>query len=371
MGMILVRYGEVALKGGNCSLFTRQLRRNIRDALKRHGIAGVVLEEGRRLYVETDEVEAALEPLSRVFGVVSLSPVAVVEPSIEAMQAEALRMAKRFGLSPAHTFRVASRRADKRFPFISPEIDRLVGGVVQDAAGAEVDLRGPADLTIGVEVQAGRALMYGETTPGPGGLPLPTAGRAIALMSGGIDSPVAAWMLMKRGCGVIPLHFSQNPTETEKALDNCRVLERYAYGWRIDPIVIPQEEILGPTAAKLRRLGAGRWTCIFCKRAMLLKAAEIAERLHAHAIVIGDSLGQVASQTLPNLEIVSYGVPKPILRPLIGMDKVEITKLARQIGTFDVSTRSAAPCAYLPARPITQGDLQEFLGLLEQLNALE
>jgi thiamine biosynthesis protein ThiI len=371
MGVILVRYGEIALKGKNRNTFTRQLRRNLRAALRANGLAGSVWEEGRRMYVETDDVPAALGPLSRVFGVVSLSPITYVERSLEAMAAEALRMAGEFGLGPGKSFRIEARRSDKTFPVPSPEIGRLVGEAVYEKLHARVDLTNPPDLTIGIEVQRERAVMYGAVVAGLGGMPLPTAGRAVALISGGIDSPVAIWMMMKRGCGVIPLHFSQHPAETQKVLDNIKVLEQYAYGWRLQPMILSHAELMAPVLTKLRELGQERWSCVFCKRAMLQKAAEIADELGCQAIIMGDSLGQVASQTMHNLEVISYGVQKPILRPLIGMDKVEIAALARRIGTFDISTRLAEGCPFLPANPITQGSLQSLKDILGQMARLD
>lgn len=371
MGLILIRYGEIALKGKNRPVFTRQLRRNIRSALKAHDIAGHVHQEEQRIYVETDQPDAAITHLQRIFGIVSLSKVVEVPPTIEAMQEVALKMAAQFGLTADHTFKTGARRSDKSFPFISPEINRLVGGVVKEATGATVQLKGTPDFTIGIEVQRSRALMYGGIVPGPGGLPIPTAGRAVALISGGIDSPVASWLLMKRGCGIIPLHFSQNSIETGKTMDNCEVLAAHSYGWRIEPIVLSHAETIEPTLEKLQRIGAGRWACVFCKRAMLQKAEEIAIEHKAQAIVMGDSLGQVASQTLDNIEVISYEIQKPIMRPLIGMDKVEITALAREIGTFDVSTRVATGCVYLPSRPLTRGSVGKLREILDQLAQID
>lgn len=371
MGLILVRYGEIALKGKNRSLFTRQLRRNIRSALRANGLEGAVHEAGRRMYVETTEQELALTHLQRVFGIVSLSPVQSVPREIEAMQREAIRMAEQFGLQEQHSFRTDSRRSDKGFPIISPDINRLVGGAVKEKTGARVELSGPVDLVIGIEVQRDRALMYGQVVPCAGGMPLPTAGRAVALLSGGIDSPVAAWMMMKRGCGIIPLHFSADPAETQKTLDNCRVLESYAYGWRMAPMIRSHAGLLESKVSRLHQIGAARWICIICKRSMLESATALAEEIGAQGVVMGDSLSQVASQTLTNLEAVSYDIRKPIYRPLIAMDKVEITALARKIGTFEISTRSSAPCQFLPANPLTRGSLEELKWVLEELKGAE
>jgi len=370
VGLILIRYGEIGLKGKNRSFFVKRLRRNLRDCLKKNDLTGTVTSEGQRVYVETDTVEEAVTHLRRVFGVVSLSPVAQVPADIEDIKDAALRLAREVGLNPAMSFHTAARRADKRFPLISPQINRVVGGHVQAATGAQVDLSAAADLEIGIEVREGYALVFGRSIPGPGGLPLGTQGRAMVLLSGGIDSPVAAWLMMRRGCGVIPVHFTWSEVETAKAMDNCAVLSHYAYGWEIKPIVINHAEIVGPIVEKLNRIGEARWTCIFCKRALLRKASELADLHKAQAIVTGDSLGQVASQTLENLAASTYGLDKPVLRPLIGMDKTEIVALARRIGTFEVSTRQSQGCPFLPPNPLTRAHLSKLQEIITELEHL-
>jgi len=367
MDLIVIRYGEIALKGKNRWYFVKRLRKNIRDCLKKNDLTGEVHSLGQRIYVQVEDVERAVERLQDVFGIVSLSPAQEVAADIEAIKAGALRVAQRAGLDEKRTFRVESRRADKAFPLISPEINRLVGAYVQETTGAQVDLSDEADLTIGVEVRRDHALVFGQTIAGHGGLPLGTEGRAVALMSGGIDSPVATWLIMRRGCGVIPIHFRQSEVELAKFMDSCEALSRYAYGWDIRPIVLDHQEVFGETYEKLRRIGAERWTCIFCKRALLQKACEVADQHKAKALVTGDSLGQVASQTLDNLEVISYGIEKPILRPLIGLDKTEITALARRIGTFEISTREARSCPYLPPDPLTKASLPKLKAIMEKM----
>jgi len=209
--------------------------------------------------------------------------------------------------------------------------------------------------------------VYGRTIPGPGGLPLGVGGRAVALISGGIDSPVAAWMMMKRGCAIIPVHFAQSEVETAKALDNIEILKQYAHGQEMRPIILSHAEVFGEIVRHLHEIGAASWICIFCKRTFLLRAAEIAAQHGAGAVITGESLGQVASQTLDNLEVISYGIPKPILRPLIGLDKLEITEIAARIGTFAISTRESAPCPYLPDRPLTKSTIAQLRAVLERL----
>jgi thiamine biosynthesis protein ThiI len=371
VGLLLLRYGEIALKGQNRTYFFRKLRRNVRLCLKANGISGEVWQEGQRVYVETEQVEGAIEAVRKVFGLVSLSPVHVVAADLDAVAEEAVAVSLREGVNQNRSFRVKARRSDKSFPHISPEIERHVGAAIGERTGATVDLSSQADAEIGVEIQRGRALVYGQIIAGPGGMPLSSQGRVVALLSSGIDSPVAAWLMMKRGCGVIPVHFSISQAQTEQVKAIVEALNRHAYGWTLEPVILSHDEILGRTLSRLREMRAERWTCLFCKRALLAKAAEIAEDRGASALVTGDSLGQVASQTLSNLEVISYGIEKPILRPLIGFDKTEIMAMARRIGTYDASTRKAHACPFLPDRPLTQASVEKLRGLLDQLEGGE
>jgi thiamine biosynthesis protein ThiI len=371
MSLILLRYGEIGLKGKNRKFFFRKLRRNVRRCLQGHGIEGKVWQEGQRIYLQTDELESAVEAVQRVFGLVSLSPVYEVPANPEAIVQEGVMVAQRAGLDAGRTFRVRARRADKSFPLISPEIERQVGEAIVLATGARPDLSKEAQVEIGVEVQPGRALIFGETIAGPGGLPLGSQGRVVALLSSGIDSPVAAWLMMKRGCGVIPVHFTTSQAQTEQVEAIVEALNRHAYGWLLRPIILSHQEALEPVLAQLREMRQVRWTCLFCKRIILSKAAEIAEEMGASALVTGDSLGQVASQTLSNLEVISYGIPKPILRPLIGMDKTEIMDLARKIGTYDASIKSSHACPFLPDRPLTQARMEKLRELLAQMDEMD
>jgi tRNA uracil 4-sulfurtransferase len=368
MDLILLRYGEIALKGQNRAYFMRKLRRNVRLCLKANGLEGRVWQEGQRIYVETGELEAALQALQRVFGIVSLSPVKTVANDLPAITDEALAVAQRAGLDASQAFRITVRRADKAFPLPSPEIARRVGAAVVAATGARVHLRGDVDLEIGVEIRPERCLVFGQTFAGPGGYPVGSQGRVVALLSSGIDSPVAAWLMMKRGCSVIPVHFAASEAQAQQVQALVAALDRYAYGWRLRPIILSHEQAVGPVLDRLAELRRERWACLFCRRALLAQAVEIAHEHGAAGLVTGESLGQVASQTLSNLEITSYGIEKPILRPLIGLDKTEIADLARRIGTYDLSTRESHPCPYLPNRPLTQArmaDLKELLAEIE------
>ena len=367
MGLILIRYGEIGLKGGNRHLFIQRLRLNIKDCLRRNGLEGEVSSHGQRVYVSIDDEDAALPHLQRVFGIASLSPVRAAPLDMDAITSQSLEVAQRAGLGPGKTFRMATRRSFKEFPFTSPQVDARIGNQVRTATGADVDLSNSADVTIGIEIRDDQAMVFAEALRGPGGLPLNSQGRVVALISGGIDSPAAAWLMMKRGCGVAPLHFTQSETETAKALDNCAALDRYGYGWRVKPLVLSHHEVMIPIVERLRELKADRWTCLFCKHAMIRKAAQLAEEIGAGAIVTGENLGQVASQTLMSLEMISVGIAKPILRPLIGYDKEDIKALASSIGTYDISTRESQPCPFLPRHVVTVGEMAKWLELREQL----
>ncbi len=369
-GLVVGRYGEIALKGKNQPRFRRQLRHNLAECLSRAGIEAQVQETGRRLHVRTDDPEAAAQALTRVFGLTSLSPAEPVPTDMAAIEGAALRQLQEDGMRPGDTIRVAARRAFKGFPLTSPEINRAVGEYLVGETGAGVDLSDQADHTVGVEVHEDHALVYARVIPGAGGLPVPMAGRVVVLMSAGLDSPVAAWMMMKRGCAVIPLHFAGDDEGTDRFRAICEVLQEWSQGWRIEPIIVSHREALEDVSRRLVDCQADRWTCLFCKRAMIAEAQAVARQHHAHGIVLGDSLGQVASQTLENIRVISSGAEYPIYRPLIGVDKVEVMALARKIGTYDLSAQSQPACPYLPDRPLTQASFDKFLALQEHLSGL-
>jgi thiamine biosynthesis protein ThiI len=371
MGLVLVRYGEIALKGRNRPMFLRRLRRNIRASLAAYGLLGEVTTRGRRALVNTPDPVAALEPLSRVFGVVSASPVVCVEPELDAILAEALQQATGEGLGPGRTFRIMARRTDKTFPILSPELERQVGAAVVAQHGATVDLSRKADVTIGIEISQDTAMVYSKTVRGPGGLPVGIEGRVVALLSGGTDSFVAAWMMIKRGCAVIPLHLAMSADDTDAVLEQVAQLQRYSYGWQLRPAMVAYQEAIEPLLQQLQDPRERRWTCLVCKHAMLARAAAIAKEFDAHGIVLGDSLGQVASQTLRNLEAVSYGINMPVYRPLISMDKNEIIALAEQLGAPKSTTEAHAPCPFVPDSPITRASLDSFVTLWERLFRVE
>ena len=251
------------------------------------------------------------------------------------------------------TFRVSARRADKRFPLTSPQIEREVGGRIKEARGWHVDLSHPA-FTIGVEALTGEAFYYFGKEPGPGGMPTGVSGRVVCLLSGGIDSPVAAYRLMKRGCRVPPVHFHSYPilsrASQEKVRELAAVLTRYQQHTRVYMVAFGeiQQQVLLAVAPPLR--------VVIYRRLMVRIAQEIAKVVGAQALVTGDVIGQVASQTLENMITIGSVATMPIFRPLIGMDKDEITVEAQRLGTYSISIIEDQDCCQLftPKHPATK-----------------
>lgn len=360
MATLLLRYGEIALKGQNQDYFLDALVRNVRRAVDPLGPATVTVLLGRIL-VEVDAPAAvAAQHLRRVFGVVSLSPVEAVPLDLDAITAAALRQT---GTSlsrrpETETFKVDTRRADKAFPLPSMEVSSRVGDAVRHAfPQLHARMRDP-DLVVRIELRD-RAYVATEVLSGPGGLPTGTGGRALALVSGGIDSPVAAWLTARRGVLITPVHFHSFPFTSErskeKVVDLCRVLASYTGPlllWVIHFTEI-QRAILRAVPDALRVL--------VMRRMMMRVCAVLAPREHALAVVTGESVGQVASQTLESIAVINEPVRLPVLRPLIGADKTEIVARAEAIGTYAISIRPYDDCCslFIPAHPRTQPTVAE------------
>ncbi len=360
MVTFLLRYGEIALKGQNQGFFLDALVRNVRRAVAPLGPADVSVVFGR-LLVEVDApAEVAAERLRRVFGVVSLSPVDAVPSDLEAITASALRQAgAALARHPeAATFKVDTRRADKTFPFPSMETSSRIGAAIGRAyPHLRARMREP-DLVVRIEVRD-RAYVATQVLAGPGGLPTGTGGRALALVSGGIDSPVAAWLAARRGVIITPVHFHSFPFTSERAKDKvvdlCRVLATYAgplHLWIVHFAEI-QRAIQRTVPDALRVLAM--------RRMMMRVCTVLAPREGALALITGESIGQVASQTLESIAVINEPVHLPVLRPLIGADKTEIVARAEAIGTYPISIRPYEDCCslFVPAHPRTQPTVEE------------
>ncbi|MBO8174244.1 MAG: tRNA 4-thiouridine(8) synthase ThiI [Thermococcus sp.] len=361
--MILVRYGEIAVKRGRRREFERKLMENILATLRRKGIeAKAELIRGRILVDAPDE---AAKIIAKVPGVVSVSPAR--EMSYEEVP-NYLREALK-GLNPK-SFKVETQRLDKTFLKTSVDVNREIGAFIVREFGWKVDLENP-ELTIGIEIIKKKAYVFFEKIKGVGGLPVSTQGKVVALLSGGIDSPVAAFLMMKRGAEIIAVHFDQGKNARKVVEKTVEILNDYSPR-DIELIVENHFEVLKPYVVALNRLNMREWTCVVCKIAMLRRAAEIAKEKGALGIVTGDSLGQVASQTLANLYFETMSVRFPIHRPLLGMDKEEIVKIAREIGTYQAFLEYPyCDCPFRPERVVTQGRAEEFQRILEELEKMD
>ncbi|MCS7175801.1 tRNA uracil 4-sulfurtransferase ThiI [Pseudothermotoga sp.] len=356
---MLVRYGELALKGKNRGEFQRKLIECIKNVLKRHGFeAKIHITQGRLI---VDAPHQAAQFVKKVPGVVSVSPAWKME--YEEVSNFLYEQLKNFNPS---SFKIEARRIAKGFHKNSQQINEEIGAFIVQKFGWKVDLEKP-ELVIGIEMIEGEAYVFFETLKGVGGLPAGTQGRLVLMMSVGIDSPVAGFLMLKRGVELTAIHFDQGHAEHARSM--IEVLNDYS-SEPIELIVVDHTEYFSPYIAELEKLRKREWTCVLCKALMLKKAEQIAREKSAFGIVTGDSLGQVASQTLENLFLESSVVNVPIYRPLIGMDKDETVKIARQIGTFDIFTKVARHvCPFRPRSVVTRGSPNGFKKIIENLIA--
>ena len=359
--IIILRFGEVFLKKSNRSSFLSALAGNIRRLLKDHkgcelkkwhSRMGILLEEPQ----SREELTPLLEDLRHAFGIVSMSPALRVEQDMEEMKAGALQVARRALADGAKTFAVRAKRSEKTFPLKSDGINQQVGGYIDDELPLKVNLTRP-DVTVELLLFDGRAVVYCERVPGPGGLPAKVSGKAMMLLSGGIDSPVATYLMMKRGVAMEGIYFHSPPLVSEaareKVMDLSSVLARYQGDFMLH--VVPFTAI----QKAIRKHCDHRQTVLLYRRFMMRISALVAKSRGVHVLSTGENLGQVASQTLKNLECIEESVNLPILRPLLTFDKVETIQIAKQIETFDISIRPADDCCslFVPRHPETKGNI--------------
>jgi tRNA uracil 4-sulfurtransferase len=349
--VVLVHYHELGLKRGNRPLFLRHLARNLRRATSDLGPVNLRQVSGR-LLLELDEhpdPAAVRDRVRRVCGVASAALAYRVVSTVEAMKAVVAELVE--GRTFA-SFRISARRAFKTYPLTSVELNRQLGAFVLERVATKVDLRQP-ELEIHVEVMPAETFVYVDPEPGPGGLPVGASGTVAALLSGGIDSPVAAWRMMKRGCRVVFVHFHSAPYLPPTSQAKARALVERLTEWQYDStlVLVPfgeiQREVVLTVPPPAR---------VVIYRRLMVRIAEALARKHgAVALTTGESLGQVASQTLPNIARIDEAATMPILRPLIGMDKLEITEQARRLGTFEISIEPDADCCtlFVPKHPAT------------------
>ena len=364
MHCAIIHYHELALKGRNRAFFEQRLVRNIRLALKDLKIRRIESLQGRIRVTIPDEVIPALvtERLRRVCGVSNFLlsesvPLDLREPDLSIIKEVARRQLSQLTFN---SFRVTAKRADKRLPLTSMDVEREVGGYLHEATGKAVKLKQP-DTTLYIELLTKEAHVAAKKIEGPGGMPVGTSGKVACLISGGIDSPVAAYRMIKRGCKAIFVHFSGRPlvsrASEEKVQELVQLLTAYQYHSKL--YIVPfgeiQREIVANAPAPFR--------VVLYRRIMVQIAQELARREGCWALVTGDSLGQVASQTAENLVVVESAAEIPLLRPLIGMDKIEITEQAQRIGSFATSIEPDQDCCklFVPLHPSTRTDLEEIV----------
>ncbi|MBE7007714.1 MAG: tRNA 4-thiouridine(8) synthase ThiI [Ruminococcaceae bacterium] len=361
MEMILCKLGEVVLKGLNRRSFEDKLISNLRRRVSKCG-AWRIYSKQSTIYVEPAnddcDLEAAFAACRQVFGVISVSRALPCDKDVQAL----IHTAKTYladELRAARSFKVESKRADKSFPLTSIQLSQQVGCALHRAfPNLTVDVHDP-ELTVYLEIRDDAAFVHGPAVPGAGGLPLGMGGSAVTLLSGGIDSPVSSWMMAKRGVTLEPVHFFSPPYTSQAAKDKVIELARELTPWcgRMRLQIVPFTEI----QEEIRRKCPEDFFTLIMRRFMMRIAQQCADEAHAKAIVTGECLGQVASQTMEALSVTEDVVSLPVLRPLIGMDKEEIVRISRKIGTFDTSILPYEDCCtvFTPRHPKTKPHLDE------------
>jgi thiamine biosynthesis protein ThiI len=365
----IIHYHEINLKGNNRGWFENRLHQNIAAVLRdvRHG---AIQRFAGRLAIDMpedaslDEIGAIVFRLQKVFGVANFTVAREVPADIETIK---ISLAEMVNATRFESFKIDTRRGTKEFPLNSQELNELLGAYVVELTGARVRMENP-DAVFSVEIASGRAFLSVEKIQGAGGLPSGTGGKVLCLISGGLDSPVAAWRMMRRGCRVQYIHFHSFPHTTAESQDKVRNILRVLSRYQLESILymVPfaevQREIVAYAPPPLR--------VVLYRRFMLRIAETVAEREKAAAIVNGDSLGQVASQTLENIRTISAVTAVPIFRPLIGDDKEDIMRVARAIGTYEISIQADQDCCslFVPKHPETMSRIEQAERAEEQLD---
>ncbi|ODS40785.1 tRNA 4-thiouridine(8) synthase ThiI [Candidatus Altiarchaeales archaeon WOR_SM1_SCG] len=346
---VIVRYGEIFLKSDYVrKKFENKLIENLVLKLKNKNLSHKIIKKRHRLYIESDDernIERIAQEVKDVFGIVSVSPAIKTGAEMEKIADIAVNFSKNL-INSNNSFAVRTHRTGNH-EFSSMDVDREIGAKILEETCSKVDLTNP-DRVIFIEIQDDCAFIFDEKIKGTGGMPYGTQGRAVALISGGIDSPAAGFMMMRRGCELSVVHFGNEIDEIIKKLENYSVHKIKIYNI--------EREIFNEILGEISKV-AGKYTCVVCKRMMLKFAGKIAEATNAKGIVMGDSLGQVASQTLDNLMVVNSAASYPVYRPLIGMDKEDIVQIAKKIGTYELQSKEG--CTFTPKKPSTSADLRK------------
>ena len=357
--ILIVKYGEIGVKGKNRYIFENKLIKNVKNILKPIGKFNVYKEYGR-IYVDLDgyDYEEVVEEVKKVFGIVGVCPAVRAEKDYNLLKELALKMLEEKIEQGYKSFKVDSRRGDKDFKLTSQEMSLDIGGylVSQVKDKIAVDVRNP-EVKIHCELRQNHVMVYSDTIPGYGGLPLGTNGRAMSLLSGGIDSPVASWMVAKRGMELECIHFHSYPFTSEKSQEKVRdlaqILAKYCGRVRLHKVnMLEIQKSIGLNCKDEEMT-------IISRRFMMRIAERVAESRHCDALVTGESIGQVASQTIQGLTCTNASVKMPVFRPLIAMDKTEIIEVAQKIGTCETSILPEEDCCtvFSPKKPVTKPKL--------------
>ena len=358
----IVKYGEIGVKGKNRYIFENKLIKNIKNMLSPIGKFNVYKEYGR-IYVDlgeySEDYEEVLEEIKKVFGVVGVCPGVRAEKDYDKLKELALRLLEEKIEDGSKSFKVASRRGDKSLELTSQEMSRDIAGflVYNVKDRIKVDVRNP-ETTIHCEYRQNHVMVYSDTVPGYGGLPVGTNGRAMSLLSGGIDSPVASWMVAKRGVEIEAIHFHSYPFTSEKSQEKVRdlaqILAKYCGKVRLHKVnILEIQKAIGMSCKEEEMT-------IISRRFMMKIAQRVGEMRFCDALVTGESIGQVASQTIQGLTCTNAAITLPVFRPLIAMDKSEIIKIAQSIGTFETSVIPEEDCCtvFSPKNPVTKPKLE-------------
>lgn len=356
--MLLLRFGELTLKGRNRNRFENTVLKHVKSVLRPFPAATIQKEYGRLyIVINGEDSESMIKELKKVFGLYSVSPVIVCPSELDAIVETSTSFLKQMPLKDGMTFKVSARRVWKKFPHSSHEMNHLVGApLLQEFEQLKISMKDP-ELELRIEIRETGTYIFCEVIPAAGGFPRGSNGKAMLLLSGGIDSPVAGYSAMRRGLEVEAVHFYSYPFTSRKAKEKVMELAKVLSGYsgRIKIHLVPFTEI----QTSFTTVGQDNLIITLMRRSMLRIATMLAEREGALAIVTGDSLGQVASQTLPSMNVIGRATELPLLRPLVTMDKNEIMDIAKQIGTYDLSILPYEDCCtlFVPKSPTTNPNL--------------
>ncbi|PSJ30921.1 thiamine biosynthesis protein ThiI [Peptostreptococcus russellii] len=369
--ILIAKYGEIGVKGKNRYIFENKLIRNIRNMLKSIGKFNVYKEYGR-IYIDVDDsnYEEVMNEVRKVFGVVGVCPAMKREKDYQVLKDTALLMLEEKVKNGAKTFKIQSKRGDKSFPMTSQEMSIDIGGYVLTTLNnpdVSVDVRNP-EVKITCEYRNEHTLVYADSVEGYGGLPIGTNGKAMTLLSGGIDSPVASWLVAKRGVDIEAVHFHSYPFTNERSQEKVRELAKILSKY-CGPIKLHMVNTLNIQKAIAENCNEEE-TTILSRRFMMRIAEKIGQSRYCDAIITGESIGQVASQTMQGLVCTNASVSVPVFRPLIAMDKIDIIKIAEEIGTYETSIIPEADCCSLfsPKKPVTKPRLEKIEKSEEKLD---